>query len=57
MQRLIVSVRGLNEAIGAEGGAHIAYIECPESALDTPCQPRIMWLSDYTNPMRFVRCR
>jgi len=37
MQRLLVSVRGPNEAIAAaEGGAHIADAEYPGSALGTP---------------------
>lgn len=37
MQRLLVSVRGPNEAIeAAKGGAHIADVEYPVSALGTP---------------------
>ncbi len=37
MQRLLVSVRGPNEAIAAaEGAAHIADVEFPASALGTP---------------------
>ncbi len=37
MQRLLVSVRGPNEAVAAaEGGAHIADAEYPGSALGTP---------------------
>ncbi len=37
MQRLLVSVRGPNEALAAaEGGAHIADVEYPASALGTP---------------------
>jgi (5-formylfuran-3-yl)methyl phosphate synthase len=37
MQRLLVSVRGPNEAIAAaKGGAHIADVEYPGSALGTP---------------------
>lgn len=37
MGRLLVSVRGINEAIAAaEGGAHIADLEFPGSALGTP---------------------
>ncbi len=37
MGRLLVSVRGLNEALeAAKGGAHIADVEFPGSALGTP---------------------
>ena len=37
MQRLLVSVRGKKEALeAAEGGAHIADVEYPASALGTP---------------------
>ncbi len=37
MQRLLVSVRGPNEAVAAaRGGAHIADVEFPGSALGTP---------------------
>ena len=37
MGRLLVSVRGPNEAVAAaEGGAHIADVEYPASALGTP---------------------
>jgi len=37
MQRLLVSVRGPNEALAAaRGGAHIADVEYPGSALGTP---------------------
>ena len=37
MQRLLVSVRGANEALAAaKGGAHIADVEDPRSALGTP---------------------
>lgn len=37
MQRLLISVRGPNEAIAAaKGGAHIADVEYPGSALGTP---------------------
>lgn len=37
MQRLLVSVRGPKEAVAAaEGGAHIADVEYPGSALGTP---------------------
>ncbi len=37
MQRLLVSVRGPIEALEAvKGGAHIADVEYPESALGTP---------------------
>ncbi len=37
MQKLLVSIRGINEAIAAaEGGAHIADVEYPASALGTP---------------------
>jgi hypothetical protein len=37
MQRLLVSVRGPNEAVAAaKGGAHIADVEFPGSALGTP---------------------
>ena len=37
MQRLLVSVRGPREAIAAvKGGAHIADVEYPGSALGTP---------------------
>lgn len=37
MQRLLVSVRGPDEAVAAaKGGAHIADAEYPGSALGTP---------------------
>jgi len=37
MQRLLVSVRGPNEAVeAAKGGAHIADVEYPATALGTP---------------------
>ena len=37
MGRLLVSVRGPNEALGvAEGGAHIADVEYPASASRAP---------------------
>ena len=37
MQRLLISVRGPNEAVAAaKGGAHIADVEYPGSALGTP---------------------
>ena len=37
MGRLLVSVRGPNEAVAAaQGGAHIADVEHPSSALGTP---------------------
>lgn len=37
MGRLLVSVRGPKEALAAaEGGAHIADVEYPASALGTP---------------------
>lgn len=36
-QRLLISVRGINEALAAaRGGAHIADVEYPASALGTP---------------------
>lgn len=36
-QRLLISVRGMNEAVeAARGGAHIADVEYPASALGTP---------------------
>ena len=43
MGRLLVSVRGPNEALAAaEGGAHIADVEYPASALGTP-YPLNIW--------------
>ncbi len=43
MQRLLVSVRGPNEALAAaKGGAHIADVEYPGSALGTP-YPLNLW--------------
>src|SRR5438105_697652 len=43
MGRLLVSVRGPIEAVAAaEGGAHIADVEFPESALGTPYPLNIM---------------
>ncbi len=37
MKKLLISVRGVNEAIAAAtGGAHIADVEYPASALGTP---------------------
>ena len=40
LQRLLVSVRGPNEAVAAaKGGAHIADVEYPASALGAACEP------------------
>jgi len=42
-QRLLVSIRGRNEALAAvQGGAHIADVEYPASALGTPYPLNIM---------------
>jgi (5-formylfuran-3-yl)methyl phosphate synthase len=47
MQRLLVSVRGPNEAVAAaQGGAHIADVEYPGSALGTPYPMNIKAVRD-----------
>lgn len=54
MQRLLVSVRGKNEAIEAvNGGAHIADAEYPASALGTP-YPLNIWTIRQGIPKRVL---
>jgi len=48
MQRLLVSVRGPQEAIAAiRGGAHIADVEYPASALGTSYPLNILTVRNY----------
>jgi len=50
MQRLLVSVRGAKEALAAiKGGAHIADVEYPASALGTPYPLNIMTVRNRLN--------
>jgi uncharacterized protein (UPF0264 family) len=50
MQRLLVSVRGPKEALDAiKGGAHIADVEYPASALGTPYPLNIMTVRNRLN--------
>jgi uncharacterized protein (UPF0264 family) len=50
MLRLLISVRGPNEALAAaEGGAHIADVEYPGSALGTPYPLNIKAVRDQLN--------
>lgn len=50
MQRLLVSVRGPKEALAAiRGGAHIADVEYPASALGTPYPLNIMTVRNRLN--------
>lgn len=50
MQRLLVSVRGPKEALAAiKGGAHIADVEYPASALGTPYPLNIMTVRNSLN--------
>jgi hypothetical protein len=50
MQRLLVSVRGAQEALAAiRGGAHIADVEYPASALGTPYPLNIMTVRNRLN--------
>ncbi|MEW6715801.1 MAG: (5-formylfuran-3-yl)methyl phosphate synthase [Nitrospirota bacterium] len=50
MQRLLVSVRGPREALAAiKGGAHIADVEYPASALGTPYPLNIMTVRNRLN--------
>jgi uncharacterized protein (UPF0264 family) len=50
MQRLLVSVRGPQEALAAiKGGAHIADVEYPASALGTPYPLNIMTVRNRLN--------
>ena len=54
MQRLLVSVRGKNEALEAvKGGAHIADAEYPVSALGTP-YPLNIWTIRKSIPKRVL---
>lgn len=54
MGRLLVSVRGPNEAIAAaQGGAHIADVEFPGSALGTPYPLNIKAVRDSLNEEGF----
>lgn len=55
-QRLLVSVRGHEEAIAAaKGGAHIADVEYPASALGTPYPLNIMAVRNRLNRSGFKR--
>ena len=50
MQRLLVSIRGPKEAVEmAEGGAHIADVEYPASALGTPYPLNILAVRNRLN--------
>src|SRR5208337_5603916 len=50
MQRLLISVRGAHEALAAvKGGAHIADVEYPASALGTPYPLNIMTVRNRLN--------
>jgi len=54
MQRLLISVRGPNEAVeAAKGGAHIADVEYPGSALGTPYPLNIKAVRDILNKEGF----
>lgn len=54
MQRLLVSVRGPNEAVtAAKGGAHIADVEFPASALGTPYPLNIKAVRDHLDKEGF----
>ncbi len=56
MQRLLVSVRGPKEALAAiKGGAHIADVEYPASALGTPYPLNIMTVRNRLNKAGFKR--
>jgi hypothetical protein len=56
MQRLLVSVRGPLEAIAAaRGGAHIADVEYPASALGTPYPLNIKAVRDQLQQERLTR--
>src|SRR5258708_7282434 len=56
MQRLLVSVRGPNEAVAAaKGGAHIADVEFPASALGTPYPLNIKSVRDALDQGGFER--
>ncbi len=55
MQRLLVSVRGPNEALAAaRGGAHIADVEYPASALGTPYPLNIRGVRDALDSAGFA---
>ena len=56
MQRLLVSVRGPQEAIAAiKGGAHIADVEYPASALGTPYPLNILTVRNRLNRAGYKR--
>ena len=56
MQRLLVSVRGATEALAAiRGGAHIADVEYPASALGTPYPLNIMTVRNSLNRAGFKK--
>lgn len=56
MQRLLVSVRGPKEAlIAIKGGAHIADVEYPASALGTPYPLNIMTVRNRLNKAGYKR--
>lgn len=58
MQRLLVSVRGPIEAIeAAKGGAHIADVEYPASALGTPYPLNILSVRQRLDRNRFKRIK
>ena len=54
MGRLLVSVRGPDEALAAaEGGAHIADVEYPASALGTPYPLNIKAVREHLDEQGF----
>jgi uncharacterized protein (UPF0264 family) len=56
MQKLLVSVRGAKEAIQAvKGGAHIADVEYPASALGTPYPLNIRTVRNRLNKMGYKK--
>ena len=56
MQRLLVSIRGPQEAIAAiRGGAHIADVEYPASALGTPYPLNILTVRNRLNRAGYKR--
>jgi uncharacterized protein (UPF0264 family) len=56
MQKLLVSVRGPKEAIAAvRGGAHIADVEYPASALGTPYPLNIMTVRNRLNKAGYTK--
>src|SRR5208337_4518529 len=56
MQRLLISVRGAHEALAAvKGGAHIADVEYPASALGTPYPLNILTVRNSLNKSRHAK--